>query len=71
MPKPRGKYSQVAGYIALKVGIEIERLARPYFIPKECIVRAASQIPQGSLDKESGYEPDVIVLDAPALIDEP
>jgi Uma2 family endonuclease len=71
MPKPRGKHSQVAGYIALKVGIEIERLARPYFVPKECIVRAAPQIPQGSLDKESGYEPDVIVLDAPALMDEP
>ncbi|NJR63091.1 MAG: Uma2 family endonuclease [Cyanobacteria bacterium CRU_2_1] len=63
MPKPRGKHSQVAGYIALKVGIEIERLTLPYFVPKECIVR--------SLDKKSGYEPDVIVLDAPALIDEP
>jgi Uma2 family endonuclease len=63
MPKPRGKHSQIAGYIALKVGIEIERLALPYFIPKDCIVR--------SLDKESGYEPDVIFLDAPALIEEP
>lgn len=63
MPKPRGKHSQIAGYTALKVGIEIERLKLPYFIPKECIVQ--------SLDKESGYEPDVIVLDAPALIDEP
>jgi len=71
MPKPRGKHSQIAGYTALKVGIEIERTKLPYFIPKECIVRAASQIPQGSLDKESGYEPDVIVLDAPALINEP
>jgi Uma2 family endonuclease len=63
MPKPRGKHSQIAGYTALKVGIEIERLKLPYFIPKECIVQ--------SLDKESGYEPDVIVLDAPALMDEP
>jgi Uma2 family endonuclease len=63
MPKPRGKHSQVAGYTALKVGIEIERLELPYFIPKECIVR--------SQDGESGYEPDLIVLDEPALIDEP
>lgn len=63
MPKPRGKHSKVAGYAALKVGIEIDRLELPYFIPKECIVR--------SLDGESGYEPDVIVLDEPTLIAEP
>jgi Uma2 family endonuclease len=63
MPKPRGKHSKVAGYTALKVGIEIERLELPYFIPKECIVR--------SVDGESGYEPDLIVLDEPALMDEP
>jgi Uma2 family endonuclease len=63
MPKPRGKHSDVAGYTALKVGIEIERLQLPWFIPKECIVR--------SLDGLSGYEPDVIVLDRAALVDEP
>jgi Uma2 family endonuclease len=63
MPKPRGKHSKVAGFTALKTGIEIERLGLPYFIPKECIVRSA--------DGESGYEPDVIVLDDPALVDEP
>jgi Uma2 family endonuclease len=63
MPKPKGKHSKVAGYAALKVGIEIERLNLPYFIPKECIVRSA--------DGLSGYEPDMIVLDEPALADEP
>ncbi len=62
MPKPRGKHSKVAGFAALKTGIEIERLGLPYFIPKECIVRSA--------DGLSGYEPDVIVLDGPALVDE-
>ena len=63
MPKPRGKHSKVAGFTALKTGIEIERLGLPYFVPKECIVR--------SLDGKSGYEPDIIVLDEPALVDEP
>jgi Uma2 family endonuclease len=63
MPKPRGKHSKVAGYTALKVGIEIERRQLPWFVPKECIVR--------SLDGISGYEPDVIVLDESALGDEP
>jgi Uma2 family endonuclease len=63
MPKPRGKHSKVAGFTALKTGIEIERLGLPYFIPKECVVRSA--------DGLSGYEPDVIVLDDSVLIDEP
>lgn len=62
MPKPRGQHSKVAGYIALEVGIAIKRLKLPYFIPKECIVR--------SLD-ETGFEPDVIVLDETAVNNEP
>lgn len=61
MPKPIGKHSEVAGYIALKLGIEIERLQLPYFVPKECVVKF----------DESGYEPDVIVLNRPTLGDDP
>lgn len=60
MPKPLGKHSEVAGYIALKLGIEIERLHLPYFVPKECVVKVG----------ESGYEPDVIVLNRQTLGDD-
>jgi Uma2 family endonuclease len=63
MPKPRGKHSKVAGDLAYDVGTAIRQANLPYFIPKECIVR--------SIDGNSGYEPDVIVLDESALIDEP
>ena len=63
MPKPRGKHSKVSGDLAYDVGTAIRQANLPYFIPKECIVR--------SMDGDSGYEPDVIVLDEPALIDEP
>jgi Uma2 family endonuclease len=62
MPKPRGKHSDVAGFTSGKLFIEIERLQLPWFIPRECIVR--------SIDGESGYEPDVIVLNRSALVDE-
>ncbi len=61
MPKPIGKHSRVGGYIALKLGIEIERLQLPYFVPKECVVKYG----------ESGYEPDVVVLNEQALEDDP
>jgi Uma2 family endonuclease len=63
MPKPRGKHSKVTGFAQGNLFVEIIRLQLPWFIPKECIVR--------SLDGKSGYEPDVIVLDDPALVDEP
>ena len=61
MPKPIGDHSEVGGYLALKLGIEIERLQLPYFIPKECVVKFS----------ESGYEPDVIVLNRQTLSDDP
>jgi Uma2 family endonuclease len=38
-------------------------LGLPYFIPKECIIKPAPY--------ESGYEPDVIVLDETTIVDEP
>ena len=63
MPKPKGKHSEVAGFISGELFVEIRRLPLPYFIPKECIVR--------SDDGESGYEPDVIVLDRDAIASEP
>lgn len=63
MPKPTGKHSNVSGNLAYELGAAIRQANLPYFIPRECIVR--------SVDGNSGYEPDVIVLDESALIDEP
>jgi Uma2 family endonuclease len=63
MPKPRGKHSLVAGFTTKKLNNAIDTAQLPYAIPRECIVR--------SVNRDSGYEPDIIVLDEPALIDEP
>ncbi|KAM3101847.1 Uma2 family endonuclease [Phormidesmis sp. 146-12] len=63
MPKPRGKHSQIGGFTTLKLGVEIERLSLPYFMPTDCIVKPD--------EEESGYEPDVIVLDSSALASDP
>jgi Uma2 family endonuclease len=54
MPKATGKHSKVAGFISGELFLEIRRCKFPYFIPKECVVKASL---------ESGYEPDTIVLD--------
>ncbi len=61
MPKPIGKHSEVGGYLALRLGIEIERLQLPYFVPRECVVKV----------RESVYLPDVIVLNQQTLDDDP
>ena len=62
MPKPRGKHSRLAGDLAYDLGTAIRDASQPYFIPKECIVKVSD---------DTGYEPDIIVLDEIALVDEP
>lgn len=61
MPKPLGRHSEIAGFLAAEINLEIRRLQLPYLIPKECVVKPG----------ESGYEPDVIVLNRQTLSDDP
>jgi Uma2 family endonuclease len=62
--QPTGTHEQVGGFLGVKLGVEIDRLALPDLIPRQAIVKP--------LDRErSGYNPDVIVLDRVALRDEP
>ena len=53
MPKPTGTHSDVAGFIAGILFLEILRRKLPYSIPKECVVKV----------ENASYEPDVIVID--------
>jgi Uma2 family endonuclease len=63
MPKGTGDHSDVTGFISLKLGVEIDRRELPYSIPGDCLLKPVRD--------ESGYEPDVIVLDRTALANEP
>ena len=62
MPKPRGQHSRLAGDLAYDLGTAFRQANQPYFIPKECIVK---------ISDNTGYEPDIIVLDEKAIADEP
>lgn len=62
--QPTGTHEQVGGFLGVKLGVEIDRLALPYIIPRQAIVKPIDT------DK-SGYSPDVIVLDQLALDEEP
>lgn len=59
-----GTHEQVGGFLALKVGVQIECLALPYFLPRQGIIKAIDS------DK-SGYSPDVMVLDKSRIETEP
>jgi Uma2 family endonuclease len=63
MPKPKGKHSEVAGFVNGQLYLEITRLGLPYVIPKESIIKAP--------DGFSGYEPDGVVLARDNLPNEP
>lgn len=61
MPKPREQHSKLAGDLAFDLGIAIRQANLPWFIPKECLIRVSN---------ETGYEPDIVVLDEAKLSDE-
>jgi len=63
MPRPRGQHSDIGGFLSGSLFLEISQSQLPYFIPKECVIRA--------IDGESGYEPDVIVLNRQTIDDDP
>ena len=63
MPLGTGDHSDVTGFINLKLAVEIDRRELPYSIPGDCLLKPVRN--------ESGYQPDVIVLDRTALASEP
>jgi Uma2 family endonuclease len=62
MPKPRGQHSLIGGAAAKKLNYAIDAAGLSYLIPMECVVKIAD---------DTGYQPDVIVLDQTALTTEP
>ncbi len=62
--QPTGTHEQVAGFIAGELFAEIRRLQLPYIIPRQAIIK----LPDTT---QSGYNPDIIVLDKLALQHEP
>jgi Uma2 family endonuclease len=63
MAQPVGEHEEVKGFLTIKLSASIERLNLPYVIPNQAIVR-----PPG---KDSGYFPDVLVLNRANLANEP
>jgi len=54
MPQPVGEHEEIKGFLNVEISFEIKRLGLSYGIPNQVIVRPN--------DKDSGYFPDVLVM---------
>jgi Uma2 family endonuclease len=61
--RPTGPHENIGGFIALKLGVLIDRDDLPFTIPRTCVVKPERP--------NAGYIPDVAVLDARELPNEP
>ncbi|MCW6049114.1 Uma2 family endonuclease [Lyngbya sp. CCAP 1446/10] len=59
MPLGTGDHSAVAGFISGEVFLEVRQQQLPCIVPKEYLLKPVRN--------EAGYQPDVIVLELPAL----
>ncbi|MEH1966581.1 Uma2 family endonuclease [Nostoc sp.] len=62
MAQPVGEHEEVKGFLGIEIPVEIKRLGLPYFMPNQVIVRPP--------EKDSGYIPDVLVLNRANLANE-
>jgi Uma2 family endonuclease len=63
MAQPVGDHEDIVGFVARKLIVEFDQLNLPYTIPKTALVKPTNS--------ESGYSPDVLLLNRPNLINEP
>ena len=63
--QPTGTHEQVSGFVAAETIIEIRRLGFSYIIPRQAIIKPLDE------EKQSGYIPDVVVINEPGLESEP
>jgi Uma2 family endonuclease len=62
IPQPVGDHEESKGFLNIEISFEIKRIGLPYSIPNQAIVR-----PDG---KDSGYLPDILVLNRTNLVNE-
>lgn len=60
--QPTGEHEEVKGFLASELTVEFKRLKLPYFIPNQSLVKPP--------EKDSGYLPDVLILNRSNLASE-
>lgn len=63
MSQPPGDHEEIKGFLATELTFEYKRLKLPYFIPNQALAKPP--------ESESGYLPDVLLLNKANLVNEP
>lgn len=63
MAQPTGDHEDIGGFLDEKLTFEYLRLNLPYRIPKTALIKP--------INAESAYDPDVLILNRPNLVNEP
>ncbi|NER08687.1 MAG: Uma2 family endonuclease [Okeania sp. SIO3C4] len=61
--QPTGKHEYITGFLIQELTLEYTRMKLPYHIPQKALIKLK--------DKETGYNPDVLIMDRQNLINEP
>ncbi|ACK65714.1 protein of unknown function DUF820 [Rippkaea orientalis PCC 8801] len=61
--QPTGKHEDIAGFLTQELTLEYTRMNLPYRIPPKALVKLK--------DKETGYNPDLLLIDRRKLVNEP
>jgi Uma2 family endonuclease len=63
MSQPVGGHEEVIGFLVEEIVPEYKRLKLPYFLPKTALIKPP--------ENESGYSPDVLLINRDNLVNEP
>ena len=58
--QPTGTHEQIASFLTLKLGVQIESLGLPYFIARQCIIKPIDS-------DQSGFNPDLTIINKNSL----
>ncbi|NEP81510.1 MAG: Uma2 family endonuclease [Okeania sp. SIO3B3] len=61
--QPKGKHEEISGFLAVELAVLFRQSKLSYFLPKQALVKVPNE--------NSGYLPDVLVVDRNALKNEP
>lgn len=61
--QPQGKHEEIIGFLETEFTLKFRHLGLAYFIPKQSLIKVPN--------RETGYSPDILILNRANLVNEP
>jgi Uma2 family endonuclease len=69
--QPVGQHEEIVAFLTLSIAMEVGRLALPYLLPKQALIKTSLRTKNLAFGLESAYCPDISVIKRNALAEEP